>query len=272
MKKYILITILGAMPILTLANDGSNLDKIAKSYNQTLKKYNSMDANQSDKIKERLQILSGNEVAAQNVSTTFNFYDTSTYEVYTKPNFITTIKLNSDEELIYIGGGDTENWQIDDVRGGRDNSIQVIVKPLFPNLKTNLNITTNKRRYLVNLFSTTGSYNPLVQFAYPYEAKIAHYKDSDGISLAVSSASELDFGYKWSKKESFSPEQVYNDGVKTIVVLPQKLQETPVVYGYGEDGQLTLINFRQNDNKIIIDKVLSKLQLVLGKKMVEVSK
>lgn len=285
--KKILMGLIIASSIITLSNDGGKefkrLEKINRTYTNTLKKYEALENNThmiSDEIKSRYNIESGKHYAGEKIAATFNYYKSNTYEVYTKVNFTTALKFNSDEEIVYVGGGDTENWMIDETKGGSDGSAIIFVKPNDENLLTNLTVITNKRTYFIMLHSSKNRrYNPLVEWSYPYEVSMK-FKRKDGkayeynheIKSNVKDAKDLNFGYTWSKKYSFSPEQVYNDGVKTIIILPKQLQESPVVYGYSEDGELTLINSRTIDNKIIIDKVVNKLQLVLGKIIVDVER
>lgn len=285
--KKILMGLIIASSIITLSNDGGKefkrLEKINRTYTNTLKKYEALENNThmiSDEIKSRYNIESGKHYAGEKIAATFNYYKSNTYEVYTKVNFTTALKFNSDEEIVYVGGGDTENWMIDETKGGSDGSAIIFVKPNDENLLTNLTVITNKRTYFIMLHSSKNRrYNPLVEWNYPYEAsmkfkrkdsKVAEYNNE--IKSNVKDAKDLNFGYNWSKKYSFSPEQVYNDGVKTIIILPKALQESPVVYGYSEDGELTLINSRTIDNKIIIDKVVNKLQLVLGKIILDIER
>lgn len=285
--KKILMGLFIVSSIVTLSNDGGKefkrLEKINRTYTNTLKKYEALENNThmiSDEIKSRYNIESGKHYAGEKIAATFNYYKSNTYEVYTKVNFTTALKFNSDEEIVYVGGGDTENWMIDETKGGSDGSAIIFVKPNDENLLTNLTVVTTKRTYFIMLHSSKNRrYNPLVEWSYPYEASMK-FKRKDGkayeynheIKSNVKDAKDLNFGYTWSKKYSFSPEQVYNDGVKTIIILPKQLQESPVVYGYSEDGELTLINSRTIDNKIIIDKVVNKLQLVLGKIILDIER
>ena len=244
--KKILMGLFIVSSIVTLSNDGGKefkrLEKINRTYTNTLKKYEALETNThmiSDEIKSRYNIESGKHYAGEKIAATFNYYKSNTYEVYTKVNFTTALKFNSDEEIVYVGGGDTENWMIDETKGGSDGSAIIFVKPNDENLLTNLTVVTNKRTYFIMLHSSKNRrYNPLVEWSYPYEASMK-FKRKDGkayeynheIKSNVKDAKDLNFGYTWSKKYSFSPEQVYNDGVKTIIILPKQLQESPVVYG-----------------------------------------
>ena len=92
----------------------------------------------------RTEIISGKKEAIQRVSTIFSYYKNNIYEIYTKPNYLTTIKLDKGEEINFIGGGDTERWLLEQAKGGEDNRNYVYIKPIESGLLTNLVINTNK--------------------------------------------------------------------------------------------------------------------------------
>lgn len=288
MKKN-LICLLLLISMFSFASDknvntkvDNSIKKLEKTLNENIEKNNKLNeinkAYESEILKNKYAVVSGKAAALLNISTVFDYYQTSVYEVFTRPNYTTTIKLNKDEELVYVGGGNTENWDLDEVKGGNDNSQMIFVKPLFENEKTNLVIVTNKRTYHIYLQSTNKEYNPLVEWKYSYEQNMQFLKDklakekSSEIKLEVSNVNELDFNYKYNKNSKIAPDQVYNDGVKTIINLKKTTQEVPVVYIKTEDNQLSQINYRIIDNKIIIDKVVDKIQLILGKEILDIYK
>ncbi|AVL43768.1 conjugal transfer protein TrbG [Streptobacillus moniliformis] len=225
-------------------------------------------------LKDRLAIISGKTASIYSVSTEFNYFKSSIYQVFTKPNYTTVFKLNKDEKLVYVGGGDTENWQIDETEGGNDGATFLFVKPLIKGLKTNLNIITDKRSYFIVLESTENNFNPYIQWKYPYENHMAHIKKMkekrEGNEIKLGKSEDIMFGFKYDKHHKLAPEQVFTDSEKTILILSNKLQEAPVVYVYGEDNVLSLVNYRIIENKIIIDKVVNKFQLVLGNEKLDI--
>ena len=50
-------------------------------------------------------IITGKQEAVKRTSTIFNYAEDNVYEIYTKADFITTIKLEADEDILYIVGG-----------------------------------------------------------------------------------------------------------------------------------------------------------------------
>ena len=275
-NKKIMLTLLFSFATLSFSNDGAafkNLEKQLAKREKIEKTISNMNIENKDivqqNIKTKLSILSGKSAAAEK---------NSVYEIFAKPNYITTLKLNSDENVVYVGGGDVENWQIDETNGGSENATYLMIKPSFPNLKTNLSVITDKRSYFIVLESTDNSYNPYVSWKYPYDEGMAHIKKiqektkSKDIELNAKEINQIEFGYTYNKNSKIAPEQVFTDGEKTVLIFNDKLQESPVVYVYGDDNTLSLVNYRQIDNKVIIDKVVDKIQLVLGKEVLEIKK
>lgn len=272
------------LPFFSFSNDENvtsaalkKLEHVSNSYIKNVEKYENFKNNEVTILtKAKYGIISGKEAAAKNIATIFDYYSTSTYQIFTKINYTTTIKLNSDEEVTYIGSGDTENWDLDQAKGGADGATLIFIKPLFENLNTNLSIITNKRTYYIYLVSDKKAYNPLVQWQYPYEANMSfkNYKNNQminkSVQLETSNINDLNFEYSYDKSSSLAPLQVYNDKRKTVIVMPKDIQEMPIVYSYGLDGNLNQVNYRVIGQNIIVDKVLSKIQLILGTSKLEI--
>lgn len=272
------------LPFFSFSNDENvtsaalkKLEHVSNNYIKNVEKYENFKNNEVTILtKAKYGIISGKEAAAKNIATIFDYYSTSTYQIFTKINYTTTIKLNADEEVTYIGSGDTENWDLDQAKGGADGATLIFIKPLFENLNTNLSIITNKRTYYIYLVSDKKAYNPLVQWQYPYEANMSfkNYKNNQminkSVQLETSNINDLNFEYSYDKSSSLAPLQVYNDKRKTVIVMPKDIQEMPIVYSYGLDGNLNQVNYRVIGQNIIVDKVLSKIQLILGTSKLEI--
>lgn len=272
------------LPFLSFSNDENvtsaalkKLEHVSNNYIKNVEKYENFKNNEVTILtKAKYGIISGKEAAAKNIATIFDYYSTSTYQIFTKINYTTTIKLKADEEVTYIGSGDTENWDLDQAKGGADGATLIFIKPLFENLNTNLSIITNKRTYYIYLVSDKKAYNPLVQWQYPYEANMSfkNYKNNQminkSVQLETSNINDLNFEYSYDKSSSLAPLQVYNDKRKTVIVMPKDIQEMPIVYSYGLDGNLNQVNYRVIGQNIIVDKVLSKIQLILGTSKLEI--
>lgn len=221
----------------------------------------------------RAEIISGKKEAIQRVSTIFSYYKNNVYEIYTKPNYLTTIKLDKGEDINFIGGGDTERWLLEQAKGGEDSRNYVYIKPIESGLRTNLVINTNKKTYYLNIESTESMYNPLVEWAYPYDEKIAVYKANQvNEKLEAESVENLNFDYRVTDNlYSWTPKEVFDDGIKTYLVMKKQMFSAEAPVFYVKDGKiLNLVNYRIKDNKIIIDRIFKEGVLKLGKKSIRI--
>ena len=221
----------------------------------------------------KAEIISGRREAVQKVSTVFSYYKNNIYEIYTKPNYLTTIRLDKGEEINLIGGGDTERWLLEQAKGGEDNRNYVYIKPVESGLKTNLVINTNKKTYYLNIESTESMYNPLVEWIYPYDEKIAVFKSEQiNEKLEAGSVENLNFEYRITENiYSWTPKEVFDDGIKTYLIMKKQMFSAEAPVFYVKDGKdLNLVNYRIKDNKIIIDRIFKEGVLKLGKKSIKI--
>ena len=118
-------------------------------------------------------IVSGKQQAINRTNAIFNYSDNSIYEIYSKVDYVTTIRLQEGEKILFFAGGDTERWVIEETQGGKNNRPLVFIKPNieddFDEMSTNINIVTDKHVYFLNIYLSTDKYNPLVEWNYPNE-------------------------------------------------------------------------------------------------------
>ena len=95
---------------------------------------------------------------------------------------------------------------------------------------------------------------------------------STGKDKLTVSNQNLDFDYIIQGKNlPFAPQQVYTDGVKTVIMLPMELQEAPVILVKGVDNsQYEVVNFEYEKNKIIVHRRVTEAVLKIGKKTVTI--
>ena len=236
-------------------------------------------ANENVKIESKIfdddsndGIISGRKEAVKKTAVIFQYADNSVYQIYSKPNYLTTIKLQPGEKIIFKAGGDTENWQLEQTTGGKDNQEILLLVPTDVDLKTNLVITTDRHTYLINVVSTEDKYNPLVEWQYPQERKLFYENYNNNTeSLAVNDIKNLNYGYTISnKKYNFSPNLVFDDGTKTYILMKNNLQEMPSFYVKGADNQLTLVTSRVEGRYVVLDYVTDEIYVINGTKTVKV--
>ena len=216
-------------------------------------------------------ILSGKKEAIKKTSVVFNYSENSIYEVYSKPDYLTTLRLAPNEKVIFKAGGDTERWMIEEAVGGKENRTYIYIKPLEEDIKTNINIVTDKHSYFINIESKNGEYNPLVEWQYPNERKILmnEYEDNSE-SIGTTDLMKLNYRYFWNKNSKLSPVQVFDNGKKTFIVLKANLQEMPAFYVKGVDNQLSLVNTKIEGRNVMINSVVKEIHMALGKKTLKI--
>ena len=216
-------------------------------------------------------ILSGKKEAIKKTSVVFNYSENSIYEVYSKPDYLTTLRLAPNEKVIFKAGGDTERWMIEEAVGEKENRTYIYIKPLEEDIKTNINIVTDKHSYFINIESKNGEYNPLVEWQYPNERKILmnEYEDNSE-AIGTTDLMKLNYRYFWNKNSKLSPVQVFDNGKKTFIVLKANLQEMPAFYVKGLDNQLSLVNTKIEGRNVMINSVVKEIHMTLGKKTLKI--
>lgn len=213
------------------------------------------------------------EAANAGIEVMFNFFPQSVYRVYTQEGFVTDVRLEAGETLKFIGGGDTARWKIDTAVSGSPGSTvtHIYIKPTQRGISTNLVINTDRRSYQL-LLESGYSYNPMVSWFYPKsDLEIAEEKRVKSYS-AINPAS-LDFGYKISDtKLKWSPVEVFRSDTKTYLKMKSDIVNTelPALFAIDDDKKMVLLSYRYQDGYFIVDRVLDKAVLVLGRKKVKI--
>ena len=255
-----LITILSLISMLVFGSDlGVQLPKEDIQYRPPVQ------------IDKTSKIISGREEAKKKTQTTFTYNRNNVYEVYAMPGYLTTFELNPDEEITFLAGGDTENWQLDEAKGGEKNTTFVFVKPIEEELETNILITTNKRLYNIKIESTSNEYNSLVKWEYPETAEMIKFR-ANTVETATTNADKINMYYTMDNKYyPFAPEKVYDDGNKTYFTMKKSMQEMPTLFIKGDDNKYSQTNYRIDDEgRFIVDRTARRFKFILGKKSVTV--
>ena len=238
----------------------------------------------SDEAVSKMQVkklISGKQDAIKRVATTFDFYTDSIYDIYVTPDFVTMIKFEPEEDIIAVIGGDNTNFEMEQEFGGPDNSIYLFIRPTDLAITSNVNVMTTKRIYMFNLYSTLEIFNPLVKFNYPaagnvMKATVTNRANgntlSGGKNAIMVDLDKIDSNYSISNKNlPFSPTQVFTDGVKTVIVMPENIQEAPVIMVKGVGSkEFEVVNFEYEFNKIIVHRRITEAVLKLGNKQLTI--
>ncbi|MEQ1597579.1 MAG: TrbG/VirB9 family P-type conjugative transfer protein, partial [Casimicrobium sp.] len=108
----------------------------------------------------------------------FPYTEGALYQVYAKPGQVTDIALQEGEQLVGSGpvaSGDTVRWMIGDTVSGSGpaSRVHILVKPVRPDIATNLVINTDRRTYHLELRANPSVYMASVSWTYPQDELIA---------------------------------------------------------------------------------------------------
>lgn len=281
--KKLLVTSLLILGVNSFANDGGKvtntkastsvkeIEDVSKTFDEELGSDSEKNPSQTAKL------ISGKKEAIKKVQTTFKYDSNAIYEIYVSPDYNTRIELNADENVTYIGGGDTQNWQVDMSRGGENNATSVYLRPTDTDLKTNFIIQTDKRTYTFYINGDETMYNVLVKFSYPFSNVMNVYKNelpliketNNNIDIE-NDISKINANYVITNKHiDFAPKSIFNNGSKTYIRFKETLDESPILVVKGSDGKLEEVNYHEENGVIRIDRVIKSGQLKLGKKTVK---
>lgn len=188
------------------------------------------------------------------------------YEVYTNPNYVSTILLEPGETLGDIAAGDTARWMVTEAQGeseGESRTI-VLIKPNASGLRTNVVLITDRRTYLIEAVSQSGS---------TYSAQVAwSYLQREATQLAAPTDA-LNFSYRVrtvrGSRPAWLPARVFDDGRRTWIefapdVIATDLPPLFVVTGEGAE----LVNYRTQQGptgqRYMVDRVFDIGELRFG--------
>ena len=214
---------------------------------------------------------------AQNIGSVYRFEykPESLYEINCKAGYITDIALKPGEGVVHIAAGDTSQWMVD--RSAVGNVTHIYIKPKVKEARTNMIINTQLHSYRLVL-NSTDTYTPMVDWTFTDEEAAAAEKieRSEEIKKAFrsecSSSDEgvkLNFAYKLKNKEnvdeSIYPKTIFDDGIRTYIVIPKNNRyDLPVLYNVEHDGKLTLVNYRVKGSMMIADRCFKHARLSFG--------
>lgn len=207
-------------------------------------------------------------------------YGAYTPRILCRPLRVTNVQLEQGERMTsppYLG--DTINWQIYPAVSGSGEraTYHIIIKPIMPDIATNLIIHTDRRSYTMDLVSHKTNWTPYVIFNYPENsmldwAEFISPRDNDGSGGAIGkpglAVDSLNFDYsaKANKKGiEWQPLRIWDDGLKTYIEFPSKINaiEAPIVMQLNGRKQ-EIVNYRKTGNYYILDKLIKKAVLMLG--------
>lgn len=202
------------------------------------------------------------------------FAEGALYQVYASPERVTVIALQSGEELVTVAAGDTVRWIVGDTSSGagEDQRVNVLVKPVRVDIRTNLVITTNRRTYLMELISTERTWMASVSWDYPRDRMLALQQRSQAAEVAAPidqglALESLRFRYAISGSQpAWQPLRAFDDGSKVYIQFPAGIAqgELPPLFVIGSQGDGQLVNYRFRSPYYIVDRLFGAAELRLG--------
>lgn len=206
----------------------------------------------------------------------FGWADGRVYEVWTAPLRVTTLTLAPGETVTAKAAGDTVRWQIGESQSGAGAAARthVLIKPLQAGLETNLVLTTSQRVYFLTLRSGgADAFNAAIAWDYGFAASNPPAGDPpSGLPpvdvQAATPQGPLDARYRIEARgraPRWTPTAVFNDGTRTFITLSPgaAIDEAPALF-VRAGAELQLVNYRQADGVLIVDRLFDEAELRLG--------
>lgn len=231
---------------------------------------------------EKIRVSRANEEARMaptregyvNAIQVWPFSDGALYQVYASPGRVTVISLQPGEELVTVAAGDTVRWIVGDTSSGSGEAlrINVLVKPIRSNLKTNLVITSSRRTYLLEMTSTEKTWMASVSWDYPKDRMLALQRQSQEAQTAAPvdaglSLENIRFRYAiGGSNPPWKPLRAFDDGQKVYIQFPGGIAqgELPPLFVIGAQGDGQLVNYRFRSPYYIVDRLFGAAELRLG--------
>ncbi len=217
----------------------------------------------------------------------FIMYDeTKATIINARRGFATHIKLEEDEKISEIAGGDSAGWDIVASKGKND----IFLKPRSTAHNSNLVVATNKRNYTFDLRIIQGKALPgtwRLAFEYPQVIESPFETATltqDQIEAQKKLKVKLLQSVKTPKKnmqysmqimpnsESIVPTEAWDDGNFTYFKIPQN-REIPTVFRVLADKSETMVNTHMegvDKDILVIHKIAKQFVLRLGNQVVGV--
>jgi type IV secretion system protein VirB9 len=194
----------------------------------------------------------------------FSYQPGALFELYTNPNFVSTILLEPGETLNDIAAGDTARWMVTEATAETESDPRtiVLVKPQTAGLRTNIVLITDRRTYLIEAVSQAGTaYAAQVAWTYP--------QNSTASTGGLPSIDRLSFSYRVrtvrGRAPVWTPSRVFDDGRRTWIEFPPGVvagDMPPLFIITGEGAEIT--NYRVQGQRMIVDRLFDRAELRLG--------
>lgn len=212
----------------------------------------------------------------------FDYDPDQEFTIFTQPYRITDLWLEPGEQVIEMPMLSEEKvWEIG-AGVSRVNGLDTqhfFFKPAYSGLITSFILMTDKRTYHIVLKSFKDCYMSQVKFEYPNTMPFKLSGMNTDVNKMTTEKLKVDprflsFDYKMTysafKKPYWLPTKVYDDGEKTYIEMNRTVlhMTSPVLMNHRNER----INYWTDDNLIVINELIEKVTLRLGKQKVTIRK
>ena len=285
MKKTLISAVMfGLLPVAALAASAqSNGDDLANQYFSKNEPALTPQERAAVAIGKKWQEQKGlSPFQGADGSINYVFLPGKQYSVVCAVLQVCDVALQPGENINGLNVGDPRYTVEPAVSGsGAAQVLHLILKPLDVGLDTTLVLTTERRTYHFRLRSSRTEMMPFVSFTYPEEAmakwdalKTREVKQQreNTIPQTGEYLGKLSFNYQVTGDARWKPVRVYNDGRKTIIEMPETMQqgEAPTLLvvrkdgGVFSDAETPMVNYRVQGNRYIVDTIFDKAILIAG--------
>lgn len=164
----------------------------------------------------------------------------------------TSVEFNQDESILDITSGDGSAWQLERSQAAPNT---LFIKPQVDYSHTNLKVITDKRHYEFEL-KTAGQDEDITYrliFNYPKPPKPT-------VAAVKSPSRHYNIRYYSHGSAEPLPMSVYDDGVFTYMKFKPN-QNLPAIFAVDGRQKEKLVNFRINDDTVVVEKVTGQWTL-----------
>lgn len=222
---------------------------------------------------------------------TFDFDDDRIYKVLLRPRNSTQLEFHPGEIVTYVSAGNKNDFVVT-VPASR---AFIEVKPKWDDTSTNLLVVTTRHTYHIDLESTGEGRKWYARVAWTHDeasgldatadaagtgetstngASVLRHADKsvDVVSRGID-LDRMNSAYVMTGDAEFRPSQVFDDGVRTYLRIPERLQELPALFMVTPDTQeLALVNYAVVGDYLVVQRTMDRFVLQLGKAQVRVER
>ncbi len=178
-----------------------------------------------------------------------------------------SVEFDQAEQIESVAIGDALAWQVTPNR--RANLL--FLKPMSASPDTNLTVVTNIRSYFFHLSAQPYSAKqvPLVNVRFIYPAPAYAVVAPAPPPPPPQPPEERNVAYSYTGSTLSLPARVFDDGERTYFDFKAR-EDRPAIYAVDPDGQEAVINARERDGFVVVDRIARAFVLRRGSEVTQI--